>query len=212
MPNVPQADFAYKAPDGSLGQVRGLTSSDLSLINSLVQKVSDLKVSVPRGIPVGTVVPYAGTVTPSGFLVCNGSLVSRSAYAGLFAVIGVTYGAGDGSTTFALPDYRGRVLQGASSTHAAGTYVASGMPAIEGSYTANCQTFYAGTGCFVWSSIPDSGAVQNLITNDVYAEGNEPANLNVDDTILNAARSSAVYGGSTEVQPPAVSVQFLIRV
>ena len=60
----------------------------------------------------GVVLAYAGVTAPPGFLVCDGSLVSRSAYAGLFAVIGVNHGAGDGTTTFALPDYRGRFLRG----------------------------------------------------------------------------------------------------
>ena len=63
-------------------------------------------------MPAGSVIPYAGTSAPTGFLFCDGSAVSRSTYAALFAVIGTTYGAGDGSSTFALPDLRGRVVAG----------------------------------------------------------------------------------------------------
>ena len=54
--------------------------------------------------PLGTIIPYGGTVAPTGFLVCDGSAVSRTTYAQLFAVIGTKYGEGDGSTTFNLPD------------------------------------------------------------------------------------------------------------
>ena len=61
---------------------------------------------------------YAGSVAPSGFLMCDGSAVSRSTYSDLFEAIGTTYGAGDGSTTFGLPDLSGRVVIGVSSTHA----------------------------------------------------------------------------------------------
>lgn len=61
---------------------------------------------------------YAGSVAPSGFLMCDGSVVSRTDYADLFAAIGTTYGSGDGSTTFGLPDLSGRVVIGVSSTHA----------------------------------------------------------------------------------------------
>jgi microcystin-dependent protein len=61
------------------------------------------------------------TSPPDGWLACNGSNVSRTDYAELFARIGVTFGVGDGSTTFQLPDYRDRFLIGASGTKAAGT-------------------------------------------------------------------------------------------
>lgn len=67
--------------------------------------------------PVGTVFPFAGSSAPSTWLICDGSAVSRSTYADLFAVIGTTYGTGDGSTTFNLPDCRGRMVVG-KGTHA----------------------------------------------------------------------------------------------
>ena len=63
-------------------------------------------------MPAGSVISYAGTAAPTGWLLCFGQLVSRSTYAALFAAIGTTYGAGDGSTTFALPDLRGRAIAG----------------------------------------------------------------------------------------------------
>jgi microcystin-dependent protein len=62
--------------------------------------------------PVGVILPYAGADAPTGFLLCYGQAVSRTTYADLFAAIGSTYGAGDGSTTFGLPDLRGRVVIG----------------------------------------------------------------------------------------------------
>lgn len=63
-------------------------------------------------IPVGAVMPFAGSSEPSGWLLCAGQAVSRTTYAALFAVIGGTYGVGDGSTTFNLPDLRGRAVFG----------------------------------------------------------------------------------------------------
>lgn len=62
--------------------------------------------------PVSTVIDYAGTVIPPGWLNCNGAVISRTTYADLFAAIGTTYGTGDGSTTFNLPDCTGRVTAG----------------------------------------------------------------------------------------------------
>lgn len=64
------------------------------------------------GIPLGTVFDYFGTTPPEGYLFCAGQEISRSTYAALFAVIGTVGGAGDGTTTFNLPDLRGRATAG----------------------------------------------------------------------------------------------------
>lgn len=63
------------------------------------------------GNPIGMVAPFATIAVPTGWLECDGSLVSRTTFANLFAAIGTAHGSGDGSTTFALPDYRGRFLR-----------------------------------------------------------------------------------------------------
>lgn len=62
--------------------------------------------------PIGVVKAYAGSTTPAHYLPCDGAAVSRETYSALYAVIGTTYGAGDGSTTFNVPDYRETVLVG----------------------------------------------------------------------------------------------------
>ena len=71
--------------------------------------------------PAGIIMPFAGTVAPENYLFCDGSAVSRTTYATLFGVIGTTFGAGDGSTTFNVPDLSGRVPLGVSSTHLLGS-------------------------------------------------------------------------------------------
>jgi microcystin-dependent protein len=63
-------------------------------------------------MPTGALMPYAGTSAPTGFLLCYGQAISRSTYADLFSAISTTYGTGDGSSTFNLPDLRGRVVAG----------------------------------------------------------------------------------------------------
>ena len=68
--------------------------------------------AINAGNIVGQVCFFAMTTAPAGFLKANGAAVSRSVYANLFAAIGTTYGAGDGSTTFNLPDYRGEFPRG----------------------------------------------------------------------------------------------------
>lgn len=72
-------------------------------------------ISAPGGsgnIPAGGLIPYAGPTAPSGYLLCDGTAVSRTTYVDLFTAISTAYGIGDGSTTFNLPDLRGRVPVG----------------------------------------------------------------------------------------------------
>ena len=85
----------------------------------------------------GTVLDFAGSAAPTGWLLCYGQAVSRTTYAPLFAAIGTTFGAGDGSTTFNLPDCRGRVHAGKDNMggSAAGrlTNSGTGNPGVDGS-------------------------------------------------------------------------------
>lgn len=83
----------------------------------LLASVADLNASVTSGgasqlVPSGVVMAFAGATAPTGWLLCGGALVSRTTYADLFAAIGTAHGSGDGSTTFALPNYAGRFLRG----------------------------------------------------------------------------------------------------
>ena len=71
-----------------------------------------------EGIPTATIVPWSDSSVPSGFLECNGAAVSRSTYSALFAIIGTTYGSGDGSTTFNVPDLQDNVPVGKSNNKA----------------------------------------------------------------------------------------------
>jgi microcystin-dependent protein len=70
------------------------------------------------GVPTGMLQMWSTASAPTGYLLCDGSAVSRSTYSALFAVISTTFGTGDGSTTFNLPDYRGRSPLGVSGSYA----------------------------------------------------------------------------------------------
>ena len=81
-----------------------------------MQDITGLQAAM--ALPPGLVQPFAGSSVPIGYLMCDGSAIQRAQYAGLFTAIGTTYGSGDGSTTFNLPDLRGRFPL--SSGHGAG--------------------------------------------------------------------------------------------
>lgn len=103
-----QAEFEHL-----ISRLRGFLSQSFDADGQLI--VADPNLAV---IPVGGWIPYGGTTAPTGWLLCDGSQVSRTTYKSLYDVIGTMYGAGDGSTTFNVPDFRGRFVLGKA---AAGT-------------------------------------------------------------------------------------------
>lgn len=94
-------------PSGTAGVLFGTGVALSGMASGVAAAVST------GAVPAGTVMPFSGTTLPFGYLYPFGQLVSRITYAALFAAIGTTYGAGDGSTTFQLPDTRGRVIAAA---------------------------------------------------------------------------------------------------
>ena len=78
--------------------------------------MNEIKDTINTNTPVGSISLFAGTTAPSGWLICDGSAVSRTTYADLFSVIGTTYGTGDGSTTFNIPNLKGKVPVGLDSS------------------------------------------------------------------------------------------------
>ena len=96
------------------------------------------------GAQVGSMQMLAGGAVPIGWLLCNGALVSRATYANLFAQIGTTWGAGDGSTTFALPDMRGKVPRGVAAA-TPGNVLGQNVGADTHAHSGPSHTHPAGT-------------------------------------------------------------------
>jgi hypothetical protein len=93
------------------------TSNNLSELTATIETVYT-NTGIDHTVPVGVIFPWCSdnAVAPVGWLFCNGQAVSRSAYSALFAVIGILYGEGNTTTTFNLPDLRGRVMAGIDTT------------------------------------------------------------------------------------------------
>lgn len=111
------ADFAATAADGVTIEVGGgwLRVKDAGITTAKLAdaNVTQAKLEVAQQFEAGDLKITAKTSPSSGWLVCDGSAVSRTTYATLFAAISTVFGVGDGSTTFNVPDYRGRVIVGA---------------------------------------------------------------------------------------------------
>jgi len=97
--------------DGKVGILNTTPQYPLDITGG-VNITGDYKVNGANLVPTGTVSAFAGSAAPTGYLLCDGTAVNRTTYATLFGVISTTYGIGDGSTTFNLPDLRGRVVAG----------------------------------------------------------------------------------------------------
>jgi microcystin-dependent protein len=108
---LPQWDGnnSKKLKNGLLLDTDGTLSANS---NERISPQKAVKDYVDARIPTGVILPFGGSSAPSGYLLCNGAAVSRTTHANLFSVIGTTYGAGDGSTTFNVPDMRGYVPVG----------------------------------------------------------------------------------------------------
>jgi len=172
------------------------------------------------GIPTATIVPWTSASVPSGFLECEGSAVSRSTYAALFAVIGTTYDVGDGSTTFNVPNLQDNVAIGKSptktvgSTGGANTVTPTGN--IAGS-TANAtlstpqlashgHTFNAG------NYAPDNNPSQNAVVISPTLQPGTRNTLNTGSGGGHAHNMSANFAGTANsVVQPYLTVIYIIK-
>ena len=151
-------------------------------------------IDVSTGVPVGTVVMFTAAEPPAGYLKCDGSAVGRTTYPELYAAIGTTYGAGDGSTTFNLPDLIGRFAEGSATP---GAVKEAGLPNITGEINGHFGSSVAfGTGS-LFTSI---GGSRYRATPD--GTGGEAFFA----AFISASRSSPIYGNSDTVQPPALTL------
>lgn len=149
-------------------------------------------------IPTGSVIPFAGVAAPEGFLLCNGQEVSRVTYARLFSVIGEKFGAGDGVTTFQVPNLVEKFIEGTESS--VGQTLDAGLPNI----TARMDKMMTDSGGEFSGAVYITGKPR--VRGWASSEYDEIRNLAFD-----ASRSSAIYGKSNTVQPPAVKMLLIIK-
>lgn len=165
-------------------------------------------------MPTGSIIPFAGTNIPDGYLLCDGSAISRTTYADLFAVIGTVYGTGDGSTTFNLPNCMNRFIrQYWNSTSNIGFTTNGELPNITGKiwgdgYNDGARAnpiFWGYTGAFQ-DGIEESAT--NIAAHAFGAAYKQRSWINFD-----ASRSSSVYGAGsgTNVIPSSITMQFCIK-
>lgn len=159
-------------------------------------------------MPSGSLLQWPTATAPSGFLLCTGAAVSRTIYAALFAVIGTTFGAGDGTTTFNLPDFDNRFAVGAGDLYTVGaTGGSKDAVVVSHTHTAtdaghtHTQRFGQGSGGSVkptWSTTATGSAVED----GNYETGSSTATITV---------ASTGESGTNKNLPPYLSIYFIIK-
>lgn len=199
--------------------------------NNIVQLDGDSKLPAVDGsqlinlpyeadtIPTGTVLPYVGTTAPTGFMLCEGAEVSRTTYASLYTLIGDTYGNGDGSTTFNIPDYRGEFLRGndngrgidsgrtlgsyQSDSYASHSHSGSSLTtSTSGAHVHDLTMLNSGGGYIAALTYNSTSASTYTTSNPISSAGNHT------HTISGSTGSS----GSTETRPRNMSINYIIKV
>lgn len=188
------------------GMANGESSNDAVNKGQLNSTQSTLQANIDAleasaSLYVGDIKASLQSANHGVWLLCDGQAVSRSVYADLFTLLGTNFGEGDGSTTFNVPDYRGKFLRGLGGDSAADVYTtqAEGLPNITGSLTAGRMAV----------SASGSGAISATNGSDAGPDWESgKANKNFD---FDASRSSAIYGASSHVTPINQAVNYFIR-
>jgi microcystin-dependent protein len=199
LPTVPGPAWYHSVSSEIHNAIKALgLDPDHLKIDQLAEGILKLKDEL---IPVGSVIALPYDEIPDGWLLMNHAAVSRTVYSRLFAKIGTKYGAGDGSTTFNLPDARDRFIEGAG-THAVGTYLEAGLPNITGELGrilfADNEIF--GTNALKKSYIAADAQKQSASYYGcvAYAE-------------FDASDSNSIYGKYNTVQPPSLVLNYMIK-
>ena len=189
------------------------------------QKGEDIR-GATDATPVGVVLPFAGNVAPGGYLLCDGQAVSRETYSTLFSVIGITFGSGNGSTTFNVPDLRGEFIRGldggrgvdsgrvlgsaqgsANLSHTHTGTTASGGPTSTGSAGLHRHTV---------PTRPGSGSNQFEVSsdyggNDIYGRDTSETGNHSHSISPHSHTMSLNNSGGTEARPRNIALNHIIK-
>ena len=158
-------------------------------------------------VPIGVIFPFCGNTIPNSYLLCDGSVISRTTYNKLFNVIGTIYGTGDNSTTFNLPNLIDKFIEGSST---AGINIDAGLPNIKGEFKLIgdhqwCDpSDWSGSGAII--SVPTSS--YSYLRGGSDFVGGEPRY----GFRINASSYNSIYSDSVNtVQPKSLTMKYIIK-
>ena len=199
------------------GSISGIMTAPTAAAGTNTTQIATTAFALANGAPTGSLIMWSTASAPSGYLLCDGSAVSRTTYAALFGVISTTFGSGDGSTTFNLPDYRGKSPLGVSGSYAlASTGGSADAIVVSHTHTASStdsgHTHNSPNNNFMvnWRSayggsfgVRGDYGIPSADTASATASGNASIT-----TIVNSAGSSAT-GANLQ---PYLAINFIIKI
>ena len=194
-----QGNYVIFPQDNDLDSVNELQI--ISISNDTLQLSNnggDVFLGQTYGMPVGSIISYGGINIPNGWLLCDGALVDRVQYQSLFLSVGTVWGAGDGTTTFNLPDLRGKFLRGVDGTADMDPDKTSRTEINPGGNTGNNVGSYQG----------DTLKSHNHLYSKAYSSG-DFTSIKVAGPA--AATGSTEYTGGSETRPKNAYVYYIIK-
>jgi len=211
---------AIRAPDNAASDITLTLPSSDGNANDVLQSDGSGNLSftaLPQAVPTGSVHLMASTTAPSGYLKCNGAAVSRTTYADLFAEIGTAFGAGDGSSTFNVPDLRGEFVRGWDDSRG----VDSGRNFATAQSSQNKQHNHSASAT---STVHDPGHNHVYIDQQAHNEGYRPwkagdndcgqRNKNTSSQFTGISVSTSVSvanDGGSEARPRNIAMMYIIK-
>ena len=211
---------AIRAPDNAASDITLTLPSSDGNANDVLQSDGSGNLSftaLPQAVPTGSVHLMASTTVPSGYEKCNGQALSRTVYADLFAEIGTAFGAGDGSTTFNVPDLRGEFVRGWDDSRG----VDSGRNFATAQSDQNKQHNHSASAT---STVSDPGHNHVYIDQQAHNEGYRPwkagdndcgqRNKNTNNAFTGISVSTSVTvanDGGNEARPRNIAMMYVIK-
>ena len=159
------------------------------------------------GVDTGTIIPWATASAPSGYLACDGSAVSRTTYSALFAVIGTTYGVGDGSSTFNLPNLTDKIPVGKSNTKA--------LASTGGADNANISSVSVDNNTISQTNMPShSHTVAGGSDRNTGNSGNQCPTRNsssASNTGGGSGHSHSINAATVSILQPFIEINYVIK-
>jgi microcystin-dependent protein len=217
--------------EGGLGVEKNINAGgDMSAVGKVYESGHML-------LPTGTILPYAVSSAPSGYLLCDGTAISRTTYSSLFSIIGTTFGSGDGTTTFNVPDMRGKMPFGASPSYSFASTSGSASATLSiANMPSHTHTGTTDAGGVHNHSITDPGHThtQTTINDDFNNSGENPPGFTADSagsrtwsnistnttgiTINNSGSHTHTFttnstgsGSSFSILNPYLAISFIIK-
>ena len=182
-------------------KLQGLGNVASPSANGLMSKEDKAKLDGLVQAPIGSIALFAGADLPDGYLLCDGAELSRTVYNELFEAIGTTWGAGNGETTFNLPDFSGKFIRGTGGNAAAlGTVQAEGLPNAVGWFTLRYGSIFAADNS-VFTYIPDATTTSANYTTQ------QPATK----ITMSLSGANPIFGASNHVTPENCALNVIIK-